>query len=161
MFERIQPTWIILVLSALLLGLIAYFWMKPVMSVDQSIQIRSDGYRLSFTSQHQSTLDGVALVRPDTKTIEIEIRLRNLTPGSSYNLHLHEGTCRQGGGGGLQLNSVTPNADTGISTTRVDLDRLNPTMDHLIMVHRPDGHHVLCADMPSIPRLKSFDREDT
>jgi hypothetical protein len=98
------------------------------------------------------------MVRPDTRTIGIEIQLRNLTPGSSYNLHLHEGTCRRGGGGGLSLNPVRAESDTGISTSRVSLDRLNPTMDHLLMVHRPDGHHVLCADLPSIPRMKSFNR---
>lgn len=148
----------ILVVSAVLIFGVTYFYRGEVDGNQERSRLqRVDGiYRSEFVVLHETNLSGTAVIEPVDGGFEVTVKLNNLTPGARYNTHLHKGTCDQPGGGGIQLNAVTSkNGGEGGSRTRVSYSEINATFDHLVMVHKPNQHHALCADVPNIERLKS------
>ncbi|MFB6345102.1 MAG: hypothetical protein ABEK50_04920 [bacterium] len=99
---------------------------------------------------------GRAKIKSWSDTFTVIIYLQGVKPDAQYNAHLHEGTCETGGAGGVSLEPVQSDSQgRGRSRSVVAYAKLNPTMDHLIMVHNPRGQHILCADLPPIDRIKS------
>lgn len=148
-----------LFVAALFLGGIAYY-RRGSESVERRFpkpERVDGGFRVSLSPVRRTSAGGTVTLRTRSDTVAIELRLQGLEPGANYNVHLHEGSCERGGGGGLMLEAVR-SSRKGIGSSRsvVDYEELNPTMDHLVMVHRPDQHDVLCADLPAIPRLRSL-----
>lgn len=116
-----------------------------------------DGFTSRFVTMHSTQASGTASIVPVEGGFTIDVKLEGLEPNKRYNTHYHRGTCREPGGGGMQLNPVlATDAGTGVSRNRVNYDGFNTTFDHLIMVHAPDQHHILCGDVPSVDRLKEL-----
>lgn len=117
---------------------------------------RSGGsFSSDFVTMHETSASGTAAIEPVEGGFTIEVYLRGLTPNERYNTHYHRGTCRQPGGGGLQLEAVQASeSGSGVSRNQLSYEEFNPTFHHLVMVHAPDQHHILCADVPSVDRLK-------
>lgn len=156
-----RTTGLMLLGGLLLMGLV--WWRgtsdRPTSRTTPELERTEDGYRMRFERHHGTPTRGSATLRLDRDTFAVHLRLRGLREGKRYNVHLHRGNCRDGGGDGLQLDPVTGTAaGTGARRTVVRYGNLNPTYDHLIMVHGPDGHHVLCADVPTVNRMKARGR---
>lgn len=153
-----RTTGLMLLGGLLLMGLV--WWRgtsdRPASRTAPTLERTEDGYRMRFERHRGTSARGSATLRLDPDTFAVHLRLHGLRQGRRYTVHLHRGTCREGGGGGLQLDPVTGTAaGTGARRTVVPYGDLNPTYDHLIMVHGPDGHHVLCADVPTVNRMKT------
>lgn len=141
------------------MGLAWWRWSsdRPASRRGPTLTRTADGYRMRFERHHGTPARGSAAVRPAGDSFTVHLSLRGLREGQRYNVHLHRGNCREGGAGGRSLDPVTGSAaGTAARRTVVPYGDLNPTYDHLIMVHGPDGHHVLCADLPAVPRMKSW-----
>lgn len=150
----LRPPGLVLVLGLLGLGFVLTFWSGTKQSPAGS---RGTGtsYDHSFEPLHGTDVRGRLKLDFSDTDLLLRIRLRNAQPSARYNTHLHRGRCRTGGSGGLQLTPVKiRSGDTGFSRSRVRYDRLNPTFDHLVMVHRPDQQHILCADVPPVPTMR-------
>ncbi|MFB6345765.1 MAG: hypothetical protein ABEK50_08345 [bacterium] len=149
----------LLVLAAVFLGSLVWFQESNQSRPENSSKIVRSGktFRSDFSAMHESTAHGTASIRALERTFEVSISLEGLKSDARYNTHLHKGSCSEPGGGGIQLNPVIAgNSGTGTSTTSVSYDEINPTFDHLIMVHAPDQAHILCADTPRVSRLKTL-----
>jgi len=152
LFEKIDwSVWVLFISFVILLG-VGYAWLGP-RSRTASIHdpARSgDRIRLPLRELRSTTLSGTATVQRDTGSLDVTLTIRGIEPGRVYKAHLHEGTCGSVAGGGVTLNPVeSPDRRRATSRTTVPREELNPTMDHLIMIHHPDGHHALCGNLPS------------
>lgn len=131
-------------------------WDRSESRTGPDLERTNDGYRLTFEPRRGTSVRGRATVRPADTAFTILLRLEGLRKNTRYNVHLHRGSCREGGGGGRSLAPVTGGPQgKGQARSTVAYGDLNPTFDHLIMVHGPEGHHVLCADMPTVGRMRS------
>ncbi len=158
-----MPGWLrtigLLVLGGLLLGGLVW-WRSPSKQTGSGtgpgFERTNGGYRLNFEPRRGTTARGRATLRPADTAFTIVLRLWGLREDARYNVHLHRGNCRDGGGGGRALEPVTAGPEgTGEAESTVAYGDLNPTFDHLIMVHEPEGHHVLCAEVPTVGRMRS------
>lgn len=149
---------VVLLLSALILGGVGYFWTGSSGTVTRgSLRVVEDGFVVDLSPVHSSDARGSITFRPTSNSVTVSVQLKDLRPESKYNVHLHQGSCSRGGGGGVGLNPVQSDSKgTGSSRKRVAFDRLNSDQDHMVMVHRPNQHHALCGDAPSIQQLKTF-----
>lgn len=153
---------LLLVAAGVLLGIVYYGSSTEDASGSTTLSRYGDGFRSRFVTMHSTQASGTATIEPVDGGFTIDVVLEGLKPNKRYNTHYHRGTCREPGGGGMQLNSVmATDAGTGVSHNRVDYAEFNTTFDHLIMVHAPDQHHVLCGDVPSVDRLKELRDLDT
>ncbi len=113
------------------------------------------GYRVDLSPSEHSDLSGQARLVVSSSVLRVTLELHNLESATPYNAHLHRGSCREGTGGGVNLNPVVGTDDgSGTSATTVPMSHLNPSYDHALMVHLPKGHHALCGDIPSVRMLK-------
>lgn len=120
------------------------------------IESIKSGFRVVLGEAHGSGLRGEARVIPRDDRLRIELSLEDLEPRTRYNAHLHRGTCHEGAGGGISLNSVTAGpGGRGQSVSEVSFQELNPTFHHVIMVHEPGGRHGLCGRIPTVEKLRS------
>lgn len=63
----------------------------------------------------------------------VVVELRGLEAGATYPVHVHQGTCAEGGGVVLPLESVTGGEDgTGSSTTEVSPEQMHEMMKKLM-----------------------------
>lgn len=149
---------LIVLLAALALGAIGYVWTEASVDATRgSLRILERGFRVNLDPVHSSEAAGSATFHPSSDSVTVIIDLQDLRPDSQYNVHLHEGSCSGGGAGGVGLEAVRSDSQgVGASRTTLSLERLNPDRDHMVMVHRPNQHHALCGDAPSVDQLKSF-----
>lgn len=148
-----------LLLAGGLLGTVAYYgtFGNTGSPRHSRVERTRGGYRAGFAPMHESPADGRVTFRPVEGGFRVRVRLRGLDPGARYNTHYHRGTCRQPGGGGIQLNPVLSTEEgTGVSETTVRYGEINATFDHLVMVHDPNQHHILCANVPGVRRLREL-----
>lgn len=154
-----------LIVAGVVLSWVYYFGVnrETTGSSERRITRVAEGFKLRFQQMKshdgeppiRTSAEGFASIRPGADTFLVSIELDNLRSKERFNTHLHRGSCDRGGAGGLQLNPINSDeTGTGTSETTVRFDELNPTLDHLIMVHNPENRHIVCADLPSIPRLK-------
>ncbi|MFB6347362.1 MAG: hypothetical protein ABEK50_16685 [bacterium] len=134
-----------LVFTLGVLGLYSLGYFENKKQIQDAVQIKLGPMEQDVGLRGQST------VRSTGDTLAVRLSIRNTRPGKRYNAHLHEGECSKGAGGGVQLASVVGTGeDTATSRSNVSMERLNFDRPHLIMVHKPDGHHALCGDLPSL-----------
>lgn len=151
----LQPASIVLLLGLMGSGFVLFYWSDDSGGARTVPGVESRETSRTFEGLHETRVRGrLDLTFADTSVL-IVVRLDNARAGAGYNTHLHRGSCRTGGSGGLQLNPVqTTSGGTGIGRTRVAYRPLNPTFDHLVMVHRPDQQHILCANLPAVSTMR-------
>jgi hypothetical protein len=149
---------IVLLLAALPLGGIGYFWMGSAGTTARgSLRVLDHGFVVELSSVHSTDAGGTVTFRPASDRVEILVELEDLRPEAQYSVHLHEGSCSRGGAGGVGLKPVQSDSN-GIGSSRKTIvyDRLDGDREYMVMVHRPNQHHALCGDAPSVQQLKTF-----
>jgi hypothetical protein len=150
-----QPASVILLLGLLGAGFVFFYWSDNSNKSRTVPEIESGTTTRTFEGLHNTKVQGRLNLNFGDTSVIIGVHLENAQSRARYNNHLHRGSCRIGGSGGIQLEPVkTTSGGTGTSRTRVAYQSLNPTFDHLVMVHRPDQKHILCAGIPAVSTMK-------
>lgn len=81
-------------------------------------------------------------------TVHVTVELGGLTSGESYPVHIHQGTCQEGGGVAVGLNAVEATDGSGSSETSFAAGDLSMDASHFVQAHLPDGTPAACGDVP-------------
>ncbi len=140
-------------------ALILVLFSGPTGNIPRTTMKVEDGYVVKLRPMEDTgTFNGRVKLAPSDTVVVVKVTLKGVEAHRKYDVHWHEGECARGAGGGVSLKPVlATEGETGVSRSVVPFSEFNPTMSHLVMVHRPDGRHALCGDVPSIKRLKEFD----
>ncbi|MFW6010764.1 MAG: hypothetical protein ACOC9H_02480 [Gemmatimonadota bacterium] len=112
------------------------------------------GATITLNAVNESGITGTAEVGPDGDAVEIEVAFEGLTEGETYPVHLHEGTCSEGGGVAAPIGEVTGGADgTGSASATIAADDLSADASYFVQGHLPDGDPAVCGDAPSVADL--------
>jgi len=77
----------------------------------------------------------------------------HLGPGD-YPIHIHAGTCEEGGRVALPLTTMTGGeGGEGTSLTTFQVSELPLDGTYFVQMHRADGTPIACADIPSLVNL--------
>lgn len=122
---------------------------------------------------HDPSITGEAMMKVGVATTKVKVELEGLVPGVTYTSHLHNGTCKAGGGGHYQniegggINPVnelwltsfddgfgivaTADQDVTIASgaTAWAARTTSQTQSNAlsVIIHAPDGARVACADL--------------
>lgn len=107
------------------------------------------GHSVTLVPKNESGVNGTAMLRESGDSLRVDVRLAGLTSGESYPVHIHQGTCQEGGGVAAGLNDVAAADSTGSSTTSVAKSALDADRRHFVQAHLPDGTPAACGDVPS------------
>jgi hypothetical protein len=98
---------------------------------------------------NQSGITGEATATHTRDEVAVVLALTGLTPGQSYDAHVHRGRCAEGGPVAVPLEAVMAEQDgAGTSTTVVQAAELPPEVPVFIQVHGTGGAPVACGDVP-------------
>lgn len=103
---------------------------------------------VALAPKNQSGIEGTARIR-HADTVHVTVRLEGLSSGESYPVHIHQGTCQEGGGVAVGLTSVQATDGTGSSETSVAAAELSMDASHFVQAHLPDGTPAACGDVPA------------
>lgn len=127
---------------------------------------------VKLSPKNGSSVHGTALVHDaggegDMDAHRVEVRLKGLEADETYRVHLHRGTCAEGGPVLLGLNEVTADPEgRGISTTALPAEKLAQKMREsqggktemaagekahppvFVQAHLPGGTPAACGDVP-------------
>lgn len=113
---------------------------------------------VTLNAVNESGITGTAEVGPADDAVEIEVSLEGLAEGDTYPVHLHEGTCSEGGGVAAPIGEVTGGTDgTGSATATIAAADLSADASYFVQGHLPDGQPAVCGDAPSVSDLLSGD----
>lgn len=108
----------------------------------------ADSARVTLAPRNDSGIEGTATIRHMADTMRVSVRLTGLTSGNSYPVHIHQGTCQEGGGVAAGLTSVEAQDGSGTSETRIPSSKLGMDASHFVQAHLPDGTPAACGDLP-------------
>lgn len=112
------------------------------------------GATVTLNALNESGITGTAEVRGAGDDVEIEVSFEGLTEGETYPVHLHEGTCADGGGVAAPIGEVTGGADgTGSASATLAAADLSAEGSYYVQGHLPDGQPAVCGDAPSVSDL--------
>lgn len=112
------------------------------------------GATVTLNAVNESGITGTAEVGPSGDAVEIEVSFEGLTEGDTYPVHLHEGTCSEGGGVAAPIGEVTGGTDgTGSASATIAAGDLSADASYFVQGHLPDGQPAVCGDAPSVSDL--------
>jgi hypothetical protein len=92
----------------------------------------------------------VTLTRDGDSIVTRVVAETHLNQGD-YPMHIHEGTCAEGGRVVVPLTTVEgQESGEGTATTTFPASQLSPTGTYFIWIHSPTGEPVACADLPPL-----------
>lgn len=127
---------------------------------------------VKLSPKNGSSVHGTALIRDDAgegdmDAHRVEVRLKGLEAGGTYRVHLHRGTCTEGGPVLLGLNEVKADPEgEGASTTTLPAEKVAQKMEEsrddrsemaagekahppvFVQAHLPGGTPAACGDVP-------------
>lgn len=104
---------------------------------------------VTLAPRNQSGVEGTARLHHHADTLHATVRLSGLSSGESYPVHIHQGTCQEGGGVAVGLSSVNATDGTGTSETSVPASELSMDASYFVQAHLPDGTPAACGDVPA------------
>ena len=95
--------------------------------------------------------EGLAVLTRRGDQVEADVAVdTHLGPGD-YAVHIHEGTCEEGGRVVVPLTSINGGeSGSGHATTRFPATDLPSDAGYFIQVHRSGGDPVACGDVPAV-----------
>jgi hypothetical protein len=112
------------------------------------------GATVTLNAVNESGITGTAEVRPSGDAVEIEVSFEGLAEGDTYPVHLHEGTCSEGGGVAAPIGEVTGGTDgTGSASVTIAGADLSADASYFVQGHLPGGQPAVCGDAPSVSDL--------
>lgn len=103
---------------------------------------------VALSPKNQSGIEGTARLHHHADTVHVTVRLTGLSSGESYPVHIHQGTCQEGGGVAVGLNAVDATDGSGSSETSFAAGDLSMDASHFVQAHLPDGTPAACGDVP-------------
>lgn len=92
--------------------------------------------------------DATGMLTEDALVVMIEVE--GLPAEGEYAVHIHNGTCAEGGQVAVALDPVIGLSDgTGASTTTLEPDEIDQSTPHFVQVVGEGGTPVACGDMES------------
>lgn len=104
---------------------------------------------VTLAPRNQSGIEGTAQMHHQGDSVRVTVRLGGLSSGESYPVHIHQGTCQEGGGVAVGLTSVQATDGTGRSETGVAAGELSMDASYFVQAHLPDGTPAACGDVPA------------
>lgn len=98
--------------------------------------------------------EGAVTIRRDGATIRVDVLAdSHLGPGD-YPMHIHEGTCEEGGRVVASLTTMTGGeGGEGSTTTTLPAEQLPLDGTYFIQMHQIDGTPIACGDAPPLTNL--------
>jgi len=98
--------------------------------------------------------EGSVTFRRSGESVTADIRAdSHLGPGD-YPIHVHAGTCEEGGRVALSLTTMMGGeGGEGTSLTTFQVSELPLDGTYFVQMHRADGTPIACADVPSLVNL--------
>lgn len=103
---------------------------------------------VTLAPRNESGVEGRARLHHHGDTLHVTVRLTGLESGNDYPVHIHQGTCAEGGGVAAGLTSVSAGEGTGNSESSVPADELSMDASYFVQAHLPDGTPAACGDVP-------------
>ena len=95
-----------------------------------------------------SGVTGEAMAMHSDDAVVMVIDVEGLPEEGEYAVHIHEGTCAEGGPVAEPLNPIMGLGDgTGTSTTTLEPDAIPEDEPHFIQVHGEGGTPIACGDI--------------
>jgi len=103
---------------------------------------------LTLAPMPGAAANGTATLTAEGSDIVAEVVVDTGFESAELGLHIHEGVCSEGGRVVVGLTSVETDATgRGTSSTTFPADRLSYGAMYFVMLHRPDGEPIACADL--------------
>ncbi len=111
----------------------------------------SSSITVTFESVGEFIAEGAMTLRRDGQNIVADIIAdSHLGPGD-YPIHIHEGTCEEGGRVVQSLTTMTGGeGGEGTSLTTFPGSQLTATGTYFVQMHRSDGTPIACANIPPL-----------
>lgn len=105
-------------------------------------------YSAAVSPKNDSGMQGHVMVSPGSDSLTIKLEVLGLKGGTEYPVHLHRGSCEQGGPVVTELNAPTvASVGLGSSLTALAPDVLQAEESYFVQLHQPDGTPAACADL--------------
>lgn len=107
--------------------------------------------RVGLASVGDYRAEGLAILTRSGDRITADVAVdTHLGPGD-YSVHIHEGTCEEGGRVVVPLTSINGGeSGSGHAATTFDASELPTGGTYFIQVHRSGGDPVACGDVPAL-----------
>lgn len=104
---------------------------------------------VTLSPKNQSGIRGKAVIGRRGDSIQVRLMLSGLDAGSSYPAHVHEGTCKAGGGVARALTKVAARDSTATSRSTFPASVVSPDSAYFLQAHLPDGTPAACGNVPT------------